>query len=290
MSQQGQIAQEKLSTSKFHGLWALTNRELKNWLQQPFVFVMGLIHPLLWLALLGKAMNIGNLFSAANMPPMPTLTPALTASQLQGLTAYFGSFQNTIMQSTFGTGDYFSFMAMSMVAFTVVFTTAFTGMSVVWDKRLGFMNKVLSTPVSRSSIHTVKGTFSKHTGNVPSSHSNGSSVRIRTGNRQQLCMVEHPWSLRNRVPHQRWPLITLHCSHIARHKNGNAPSNLPANHPAVDDGEQRVFPDKPDARLVTSSRKLEPNILHNRRSPQAHGVQRWNGDIPTGARKPKFSF
>jgi ABC-2 type transport system permease protein len=41
---------------------------------------------------------------------------------------------------------------MSMVAFTVVFTTAFTGMSVVWDKRLGFMNKVLSTPVSRSSI------------------------------------------------------------------------------------------------------------------------------------------
>ena len=25
-------------------------------------------------------------------------------------------------------------------------------MSVVWDKRLGFMNKVLSTPVSRSAI------------------------------------------------------------------------------------------------------------------------------------------
>jgi ABC-2 type transport system permease protein len=43
-------------------------------------------------------------------------------------------------------------MAMSMVAFTVVFTTAFSGMSVVWDKRLGFMNKVLSTPVSRSAI------------------------------------------------------------------------------------------------------------------------------------------
>jgi ABC-2 type transport system permease protein len=39
-----------------------------------------------------------------------------------------------------------------MVAFTVVFTTAFVGMSVVWDKRLGFMNKVLSTPVSRSAI------------------------------------------------------------------------------------------------------------------------------------------
>ena len=56
------------------------------------------------------------------------------------------------MSSTFNTGDYFSFMAMGMVAFVTVFTTAFVGMSVVWDRRLGFMNKVLSTPVSRSVI------------------------------------------------------------------------------------------------------------------------------------------
>ena len=140
------------SKSKLHGLWALTNRELKKWYQQPFVFAMGIIQPILWLALLGKAMNIGNLFSTASMPALPILNPALTVSQLQGLGAYFASFQNTIMQNTFGTADYFSFMAMSMVAFTVVFTTAFVGMSVVWDKRLGFMNKVLSTPVSRSAI------------------------------------------------------------------------------------------------------------------------------------------
>jgi ABC-2 type transport system permease protein len=97
-------------------------------------------------------MNIGNLFSASTLPTLPTLNPPLTGPQLQALGAYFGSFQGTVMQNTFGTADYFSFMAMSMVAFTVVFTTAFVGMSVVWDKRLGFMNKVLSTPVSRSSI------------------------------------------------------------------------------------------------------------------------------------------
>jgi ABC-2 type transport system permease protein len=135
-----------------HGLWALTNRELKKWYQQPFVLVMGIIQPILWLSLLGKAMNIGNLFSVKSLPQLPQLTPALTPSQLQGLGAYFGSFQRSVMQHTFGTADYFSFMAMSMVAFTVVFTTAFVGMSVVWDKRLGFMNKVLSTPVSRSAI------------------------------------------------------------------------------------------------------------------------------------------
>jgi ABC-2 type transport system permease protein len=43
-------------------------------------------------------------------------------------------------------------MAVGMIAFTAVFTTMFSGMSVVWDRRLGFLNKVLSTPVSRTVI------------------------------------------------------------------------------------------------------------------------------------------
>jgi len=144
--------ESNVSKSKLHGLWALTNRELKKWYQAPFVFVMGIIQPILWLALLGKAMNIGAIFSSGALPPLPQLTPALTPSQLQVLGVYFAGMQKQIMTSTFGTADYFSFMAMSMVAFTTVFTTAFVGMSVVWDRRLGFMNKVLSTPVSRSAI------------------------------------------------------------------------------------------------------------------------------------------
>ena len=119
----------QVSKSRMHGLWALTNRELKKWYQQPFVLAMGIIQPILWLALLGKAMNIGNIVTG-----IPGINPT------------------QVMMHTFGTKDYFSFMSMSMVAFTVVFTTAFVGMSVVWDKRLGFMNKVLSTPVSRSAI------------------------------------------------------------------------------------------------------------------------------------------
>jgi ABC-2 type transport system permease protein len=145
----------QVSKSRFHGLWALTNRELKKWYQQPFILIMGVLQPILWLALLGKAMNLGAMFSASSLPPLPT-TLGLTTTQLQGLGTYFAGMQNAIMSSTFGTADYFSFMAMGMVAFTTVFTTAFTGMSVVWDKRLGFMNKVLSTPVSRSSIILAK--------------------------------------------------------------------------------------------------------------------------------------
>jgi ABC-2 type transport system permease protein len=124
------LSQEQLSKNKLHGLWALTHRELKKWYQNPFVLVMGIVQPVLWLALLGKAMNIGSI--------IPSNIPGVSSAQ--------------IMLQTFGTTDYFSFMAMGMVAFTTVFTTAFVGMSVVWDKRLGFMNKVLSTPVSRSVI------------------------------------------------------------------------------------------------------------------------------------------
>jgi len=43
-------------------------------------------------------------------------------------------------------------MAVGMIVFTALFTTMFSGMSVVWDRRLGFLNKALSTPVSRSAI------------------------------------------------------------------------------------------------------------------------------------------
>jgi ABC-2 type transport system permease protein len=146
----------RVSKSRFHGLRALTNRDLKKWYQNPIVLFIGIIQPILWLALLGKAMNIGAIFTASSLPALPTLNPPLTLAQLGVLGKYFSGMQGNMMQSTFGTSNYFSFMAMSMVAFVTVFTTAFVGMSVVWDRRLGFMNKVLSTPVSRSVIITSK--------------------------------------------------------------------------------------------------------------------------------------
>ena len=39
-----------------------------------------------------------------------------------------------------------------MLVFIVLFSSSFAGMSVVWDRRFGFMNKALSTPVSRGAI------------------------------------------------------------------------------------------------------------------------------------------
>jgi ABC-2 type transport system permease protein len=140
-----------VSKSKLHGLWALTNRELKKWYKAPTVFILTLIQPIIWLGLLGNALNFGSLVSPDSFA-IPVITPPLSATQLAQLGTYFSNIGNTILQGTFGTTSYISFMAVGMIAFTALFTTMFSGMSVVWDRRLGFLNKVLSTPVSRSVI------------------------------------------------------------------------------------------------------------------------------------------
>jgi len=124
------LSTNELSKSKLHGLWALTNRELKKWYKAPVIFIITIIQPIIWMGLLGKAMNLG----------------ALIPSNIPGIDP------QAVLKATLGTGDYFSFMAVGMITFTVLFTTMFSGMSVVWDRRLGFLNKVLSTPVSRSVI------------------------------------------------------------------------------------------------------------------------------------------
>jgi ABC-2 type transport system permease protein len=117
------------SRSRLHGLWALTNRELKKWYKAPVIFVLSIIQPIIWMGLLGKAMNLS------------ALIPTNTGLNVQA-----------IMKVSLGTSDYFSFMAVGMIGMTALFTTMFSGMSVVWDRRLGFLNKVLSTPVSRGVI------------------------------------------------------------------------------------------------------------------------------------------
>jgi ABC-2 type transport system permease protein len=145
------LSANNLSKSKLHGLWALTNRELKKWYKAPVVFFLTLIQPIIWLGLLGNALNLGNMFSASSIQP-PVFSPPLTPAQMGQLGQYFSDLGSKVLQSTFGTTSYISFMAVGMIAFTALFTTMFSGMSVVWDRRLGFLNKVLSTPVSRAVI------------------------------------------------------------------------------------------------------------------------------------------
>jgi len=51
-----------------------------------------------------------------------------------------------------GEGDYLSFLAPGIIAMSVLFSSMFTGISVLWDKQFGFLQEVLVAPVSRFSI------------------------------------------------------------------------------------------------------------------------------------------
>ena len=129
-------AAPKLNKSPLHGLWALTNRDLVKWYKNPIQLFISLIQPIVWLGLFGKALNFGSFISS-----QPGITPAEVAA---------------INLKTFGVSSYFSFLSAGMLAFIILFTAAFAGMSVVWDRRFGFMNKALSTPVGRGAIVTGK--------------------------------------------------------------------------------------------------------------------------------------
>lgn len=131
-----------LDQSPVHGLWALANRELKKWYKTPLLLILSLIQPIIWLGLFGKAMNFGAIFSGSSFN-IPGLN--IPKNILDTLSAQ-------IMQQTFGTTDYFSFLAVGMLSFISLFMAMQSGMSVVWDRRLGFLNKMLSTPLSRSAI------------------------------------------------------------------------------------------------------------------------------------------
>ena len=129
-------AAPKLNRSPLHGLWALTNRDLVKWYKNPIQLFISLIQPIVWLGLFGKALNFGAFISN-----QPGITPAEVAA---------------LNLRTFGTTNYFSFLAAGQLSFIILFTAAFAGMSVVWDRRFGFMNKALSTPVGRGAIVTGK--------------------------------------------------------------------------------------------------------------------------------------
>jgi ABC-2 type transport system permease protein len=139
-------AEVRVNRSPLHGIWAMTNRELKKWYKAPFVLAMSLVQPFIWMGLFGKAMNIGAIFSGSSFN-----IPGLNIPQ-----QVLDNLAKTMMQSTFGTSDYFSYLAVGMLSFITLFTAMFTGMSIVWDRRFGILNKFLSTPISRNVIPVSK--------------------------------------------------------------------------------------------------------------------------------------
>jgi len=132
--------------------WTLTVREIKKWIREPILIFMMIIQPVMWLGLFGQSFNLTGLISIP--PGLLDQIPSDLRAQLPGIL-------NQMISSTFGgTTDYFTYIAAGMLSVIILFTSMFSGMSIVWDRRFGFLNKLLVAPIARSSIVMAKVTSS----------------------------------------------------------------------------------------------------------------------------------
>ncbi len=95
-------------------------REMKKFFQSKARISMAVIQPLIWLVLMGNAMS--------------------------GLT------RNPMAAKMLGTGNYLQFMTPGIMIMTVLFGGVFGGNSIIWDRRLGYLNKMFTSPIYRAAI------------------------------------------------------------------------------------------------------------------------------------------
>ncbi|MCR4428391.1 MAG: ABC transporter permease [Caldiserica bacterium] len=97
-------------------IWYVCWREMKHFMGQKVRILMNIVQPLVWLGLMG------NMFS--NITTIPG----------------------------FPAKSYLQFMTPGVIAMTSIFMATFGGMSIVFDRRFGYLNKLLASPISRASI------------------------------------------------------------------------------------------------------------------------------------------
>jgi ABC-2 type transport system permease protein len=126
-------------------IYVLTLRELKKWYRSPFLLMMTLVQPVIWMGLFGKALNLTGLLRIPD-ELLNQLPPNITSQ----IAAVF----NTVLSKLFGSAevDYFTYMSVGMVSIVILFTSMSSGMGIAWDRRLGFLNKLLAAPIWRGSI------------------------------------------------------------------------------------------------------------------------------------------
>ena len=101
-------------------VWYVAWRELVKFFRAKVRVVVTLIQPLLWLGLMGNV--------------------------LEGFT------KSPYVQQMLGTSSYLSFMTPGIILMTVLFGGVFSGLSIVWDRRIGYLEKLMAAPISRGAI------------------------------------------------------------------------------------------------------------------------------------------
>ena len=104
-----------MKSLELQAIYVMWLRQMKRFVRSKSRLAAMIIQPLFFLFILGSG------FSAARMPGLEE-------------------------------GGYIDFLAPGIVAMAIMFSSMFTGVSVLWDKQFGFLQEVLVAPVSRISI------------------------------------------------------------------------------------------------------------------------------------------
>ena len=99
-------------------IYAIFWREMKRYRKSKSGVLIRLIQPAVWIIV------VGNTFAGTK--------PLIQAAGFDG--------------------EYIEFMAAGVIVLTAIFTSIFGGVNTLWDRRYGFMNKALVSPISRSSL------------------------------------------------------------------------------------------------------------------------------------------
>jgi len=105
-----------MKTMDFQAIYVMWLRQMKRFIRSKSRIVVTIVQPLFFLIILG---------SGFRSISMPGLDPNI---------------------------NYIHFFAPGIVAMSVLFSSMFAGVSILWDKQFGFLQEVLVAPVSRISI------------------------------------------------------------------------------------------------------------------------------------------
>jgi ABC-2 type transport system permease protein len=103
-----------------HGVWVITEIEIRKLRHDPFELVTRAVQPALWLAVFGEALS--------RLHAIPT-----------------------------GNVSYLTFMTPGILAQSLMFISIFNGISIIWERDAGILQKFLVMPVPRASFITGKG-------------------------------------------------------------------------------------------------------------------------------------
>jgi ABC-2 type transport system permease protein len=127
--------------SSFGDLVALSNRALLKWVRNPAAVLPGFFTALFYIAL------FGNSFNPTGLVPSNISGFQLSATQLAQV-------KTAILSQTFGGATtYISYLTAGIISLILVFNMAFGGIDLVLDRQLGFLNTILTAPISRASIY-----------------------------------------------------------------------------------------------------------------------------------------